>query len=125
MSSTSDPSFSEIVQHMAAHIPGIDLDVVATGLAMRHNVREIQSAIHAHFGRYGLSPARFTILVLLMRKEDEGLSPAEIAEEIDVTRASMTGLLDVLENAGLVTRAAPQRPPHGHHSDHRRGQGKG
>jgi len=105
MSPSPKASFAEMVLAMAAHIPGIDLDAVRTGLAMRHNVKEIQSAIHAHFARYDLSPARFTVLVLLMHAQEEGLNPAELAEEVDVSRASMTGLLDVLEHAGLITRA--------------------
>ena len=37
-------------------------------------------------------------------KEDKPLTPAELAERTGVTRATITGLVDTLERAGLVTR---------------------
>jgi DNA-binding MarR family transcriptional regulator len=50
------------------------------------------------------SQGRFTVLTLLDRT-GEPLTPAELAEEASVTRATMTGLLDTLEKDQLVARA--------------------
>src|SRR6185312_1225037 len=57
-----------------------------------------------HFARYGLSHARFVVLMLLKRRADHTATPAEIADEAAVTRATVTGLLDGLEGEGLVER---------------------
>ncbi len=57
---------------------------------------------------HGISPGRFTVLMLLLRNRDDAcggvLTPAELAERAGVTRATMTGLIDTLERDGLVRR---------------------
>ena len=42
--------------------------------------------------------------MLLRRNVESGLTPAELAEKAAVTRATITGLLDGLEQTGLVRR---------------------
>lgn len=45
--------------------------------------------------------------MLLLDRENEGgvsLTPAQLAEQAGVTRATMTGLIDTLERAGMVVR---------------------
>ncbi len=58
--------------------------------------------------RISLSQGRFTVLMLLNRCCEEGgaRTPAELAEQAGVTRATMTGLIDTLEKDGLVQREA-------------------
>jgi DNA-binding MarR family transcriptional regulator len=41
---------------------------------------------------------------MLLRRRGDAVSPAELAEAADVTRATVTGLLDFLEADGLVAR---------------------
>lgn len=63
--------------------------------------------IDAHFNARGLSQGRFTVLMLLFDKnngEPHALTPAQLAEQSGVTRATMTGLIDTLERAGMVVR---------------------
>ena len=48
---------------------------------------------------------RFVVLMLLNRA-NAAMSPAELASAADVTRATVTGLLDVLEADGLVVRSS-------------------
>ncbi|MEY5026904.1 MAG: Transcriptional repressor MprA [Verrucomicrobiota bacterium] len=52
----------------------------------------------------GLSQGRFSILMLLFRHPETPQTPASLAEEAGVTRATMTGLLDNLEKDALVAR---------------------
>jgi DNA-binding MarR family transcriptional regulator len=70
----------------------------------------IASDVAAGFDGYleenGLSQGRFTVMMILNRNPAVGLSPSDLAERAGVTRATMTGLLDGLENEGLVTRSA-------------------
>jgi DNA-binding MarR family transcriptional regulator len=59
------------------------------------------------FNSHGMTPGRFTVLMLLFDKL-AGISlpqtPAELAEKAGVARATITGLVDTLERDGLVTR---------------------
>ena len=67
-------------------------------------------AVFAEEGRFlaqhNISQGRFTVLMLLNRCADNPSTPAELAEEAGVTRATMTGLIDTLEKDGIVSRTA-------------------
>ena len=56
------------------------------------------------FSRHNVSQGRFTVLMLLSRSWESPSTPASLAEEAGVTRATMTGLIDTLEKDGLVVR---------------------
>ncbi|MEU6213234.1 MarR family transcriptional regulator [Streptomyces sp. NPDC047023] len=60
-------------------------------------------AAEAHFARFGLSTGRYRLLADL---EDHGgeKSPSRLAADLDVSRATVTGLLDGLERDGLIAR---------------------
>jgi DNA-binding MarR family transcriptional regulator len=56
---------------------------------------------------HGMTPGRFTMLMLLFDKPlgaPHPRTPAELADMAGVTRATITGLLDTLERDGLVRR---------------------
>ncbi|MEI6560561.1 MAG: MarR family transcriptional regulator [Verrucomicrobiota bacterium] len=60
-----------------------------------------------HFlNRHNISQGRFTVMMLLHRPWVESSTPASLAEESGVTRATMTGLIDTLEKDGMVVREA-------------------
>lgn len=56
--------------------------------------------------RHNISQGRFTVMMLLHRPWVESFTPASLAEESGVTRATMTGLIDTLEKDGMVVREA-------------------
>ena len=61
----------------------------------------------AFFSEHGMTPGRFTVLMLLFDKlsgASIAQTPADLAEKAGVARATMTGLVDTLERDGLVTR---------------------
>ncbi len=58
----------------------------------------------AYLGAHDISQGRFMVLMLLNRCDGHQSTPAELADEAGVTRATMTGLVDTLEKDGLVTR---------------------
>jgi DNA-binding MarR family transcriptional regulator len=93
-----------VIQRLAEHVPGVDPDAVATCLMMVHVTADIRYAFDAHFARHGLSRGRFMVLMMLYTDPGDGLSPAQIAARIEVTRATMTGLLDGLEAMKFVSR---------------------
>ncbi|MEO6420840.1 MAG: MarR family transcriptional regulator [Polyangiaceae bacterium] len=57
------------------------------------------------FARLGLSNGRFGVLIMLY-DHDTGLTPAELAENAAVSRGTITGLLQGLEQDGYVKRVA-------------------
>ena len=95
----------EALQKDAEPYPQADPSAVAMCLHLLRVSDDVQEAYAAHYARHGLSQARFIVLMQL-RREEAGLRPAQLAERTGVTRATMTGLLDVLEREGLVLRRA-------------------
>ena len=74
------------------------------------NLLRTGDAVFAEEGRFlaqhHISQGRFTVLMLLHRCADRPSTPAELADEAGVTRATMTGLIDTLEKDGIVSRTA-------------------
>jgi MarR family 2-MHQ and catechol resistance regulon transcriptional repressor len=56
-----------------------------------------------------LSPGAFNVLMILARHEDKQCPLHELGELLIVSRANVTGIVDGLENRGLVERVADER----------------
>jgi DNA-binding MarR family transcriptional regulator len=71
-------------------------------------VRLLGKKIHATMERwadqYGLSEGRFQVLIRLRHVEGERLTMGDLAEMLDVSPRTVTGLVDNLERDGLVKR---------------------
>jgi len=63
----------------------------------------LERILQQHYGQFGLSEAKFNALFLLYRAKG-GLLLSELGEQMLVTRANITGLVDRLEKEGLVER---------------------
>lgn len=74
-------------------------ELVMTLLA---TARRIDAACAEILGRFDLSEGRFAVLLAV--EKSPGLSPAEVAAGVGVTRATVTGLVDGLSRSGLVSR---------------------
>ena len=57
----------------------------------------------------GLSPSAFAILLELAASHGEGMQPCTLADRLSVTRPSVCGLIDGLEDKGLVARGPHDR----------------
>lgn len=66
---------------------------------------QLGQATEAHFSRFGLSTGRYRLLADLEDCDGEK-SPSQLASSLGVTRATVTGLIDGLEQEGLVCRRA-------------------
>lgn len=90
-----------------------DLDPSATEVLL-HLLRagdEAFRVLESQLARHDITQGRFGVLMALWGncqragcESDKPLTPAELAERTGVTRATITGLVDTLERAGLVTR---------------------
>ncbi len=72
-------------------------------LRIVHLIGDVRAAMEVHFKRYGLSPGRFTLLMLLLRSGGR-TSPSSLAGRTRFTRSTVTGLLDTLEKDGFILR---------------------
>jgi DNA-binding MarR family transcriptional regulator len=98
------PNFSERYPDSSATATECAMNLVFTADLMVKRISELLKP-------FGLSPSSGLVLSLLADSE-RPLPPNEIADHLIITRATVTGLLDSLEQRGYV-----QRQPH--HSDRR------
>lgn len=96
----------ECLLKAAEMYPSLDPTACEVFLNLLRTGDDLFEAKSAFLTRHGISQGRFTVLMLLDRCGDSTCTPAELAEESRVTRATMTGLVDTLEKDGLVVRVA-------------------
>lgn len=81
----------------------VDPQAVLVAVRLLAAGTRLGQATEAHFARFGLSTGRYRLLADL---EDAGgeKSPSQLAAGLGVTRATVSGLIDGLEQQGLVLR---------------------
>jgi len=97
------PKYETLLQY-AQRYPETNPGAVEAYLHMLRLSSDIINEIERFFASYGCSQGRFTILALLNRNPDAPLNPADLARRAGVTRATITGLLQGLEQDGLIGR---------------------
>jgi DNA-binding MarR family transcriptional regulator len=99
----------EVLQRFAERYPAADVTAIASFLMLLRVATDLSVALDACLTKHDLLQGRWWVLILLMREADVTSQPSVLAEKLGVTRATMTGLLDGLEQGGLVQRvSAPQ-----------------
>lgn len=97
----------ECLQEKARRYPDLDIGAVETTLILLRVASDVMEGMSSNFSRHGMSQGRFVVLSLLDRNGATGsLLPSEIADKLNVTRATVTGLLDSLEKDGYIQRRA-------------------
>ena len=105
----SDLPTDQILQRFAQRYPEADVTAVASFLMLLRVATDLSLALDACLSKHDLVQGRWWVLILLMREQDLTSQPSVLAEKLGVTRATMTGLLDGLEQGGLVQRvSSPQ-----------------
>jgi len=90
---------------MAEKPVGIQRPFRLSVLASLHLARVQQAMIHRQqrvLANYGLTPAQFDVLSRLAT--EPGLTQQQLAERLLVTKGNVGGLIDRMEQAGLVER---------------------
>ena len=93
------------ISKAAAHYPTFDADSLRVYLLLRRVISRADKSGDAHFARHGISQARFLVLINLYKTEGHGLTPAALADVLNVTRATITGLIDTLERDAMALAA--------------------
>jgi DNA-binding MarR family transcriptional regulator len=99
----------ECLQAAAARVPGADPSICRLFLNILHTGDVVSEGEAAFLARHGLNQARLIILILLDNSANGSMRSSELAEHANVSRATMTGLLDTMEKAGFIERSEDAR----------------
>lgn len=99
----------EIAVKYAAQLPNVDLSAIEDGIKLRRLHREVERDIETMLAKWGMHPTHMETLEFLYYYRGRTMTPADLADEVVLTRSAMTSILDSLQRAGYVTRG-----PHPH-----------
>lgn len=89
--------YHEVFPETSTEVLAGHIAVVNTGAAMRQ-------AVSHHLDRYGINPARYSLLRAIFFAPDRMLPQSQIAREMGTSQPNVTQLLHALEKEGLVER---------------------
>ena len=102
------PSQEDLHQSACSMFPNAEPLSLYTNLLFRKASTDIEVQYDNFFAKYDLSTGRYTLLILLKKSKD-GLMPSELAQKVGVTQATISGLINSLEKAGLVARETHEK----------------
>lgn len=94
----------ECLLERAKRYPELDPSAMEAFLHFLRTSTELFESIKAAHASHNFSDGRFGVMMLLNRDPGKPVNPADLADRADVTRATMTGLIDTLERDGFVKR---------------------
>ena len=94
----------EVLGKFANRYPQADVTAISSFLHLLRVATDLSIALDSCLSKHGLLQGRWWVLILLMREQSQSSTPSTLAEKAGVTRATMTGLIDGLEQNGLVER---------------------
>ncbi|MGV9266200.1 MarR family winged helix-turn-helix transcriptional regulator [Kitasatospora sp. NPDC003701] len=97
------PTLDQARQQLRHYDLEVDPQAVLVAVRLISAGARVGRAAEAHFARFGLSTGRYRLLADLEAHGGEK-SPSRLAADLDVSRATVTGLLDGLEREGLIAR---------------------
>jgi DNA-binding MarR family transcriptional regulator len=86
--------------------PGLDLDPLAVGLAIRHASVAIDRSLADQLRPWGLTPVALQALIALYLSTERPLRLNELGAELRVTKANVSLVLAGLERQKLIRRSA-------------------
>lgn len=94
----------EVLSKFADRYPDADVTAIASFLHLLRVATDLSIALDTCLSKHGLLQGRWWVLILLMREVNKTSTPSALAEKAGVSRATMTGLIDGLEQSHLITR---------------------
>ena len=94
----------ECLLESSKRYPELDPSAMEAFLHLMRTSTELTEAFGALHASHNISHGRFIVLMLLNRDPEKPVNPADLADRANVTRATITGLIDTLERDGLVKR---------------------
>lgn len=99
----------QTLEEYSLRFPGLQKEAVVAALALLRTAADLSKAFDPHFASFGLTEGRFIILMLLYREREYTLDFATLSEKAEITKPTLTGLVDGLGKQGFV-----ERIPHPH-----------
>ncbi|WP_439620929.1 MarR family winged helix-turn-helix transcriptional regulator [Hyphomonas sp.] len=98
------PSLEAIKEQVGGYTQ-LDALAIFTLNELLRTARSFELELDKDLSAHGLTQGRHVALwCVAVLGADEGITPAEISDQLGVTRATITGLLDALEKEKLVVR---------------------
>ena len=94
----------ECLLDLSQRYPELNPSAMEAFLHLLRTSTDLFEAFSEALAGHAISQGRFIVLILLNRDPDQPTNPADLAERANVTRATMTGLIDTLERDGFVKR---------------------
>lgn len=94
----------EVLSKFADRYPDADVTAISGFLYLLRVATDLSLALDTCLSKHDLLQGRWWVLILLMREESATSTPSILADKLGISRATMTGLLDGLEQNGLVSR---------------------
>lgn len=94
---------SDTLQKLAARYPALEISAIEGWLELMRVSDDCMINLDSFLSEHSLSQRRFFALVLLLRTP-QGLNITQLAEGTGVSCATMSGVVEGLLKAGLVTR---------------------
>ncbi len=99
----SENTIQRIIEFAGRH-DGIDIEVLKDGLELWGLHREVQRLVENDLAGWGLTPRQVEIMESIYHQTESVMTPADLSDEVGLTRSAMTGALDSLEKFGYVIR---------------------
>jgi DNA-binding MarR family transcriptional regulator len=99
---------STAITKLAQRYPMLEIPAFEAWLSLMRVSGDCMADLDQFLAGYNLSQRKFFVLILLMRNP-KGLKVSQLAEGTGVSCATMTGVVDGLLNAGLITRETDQQ----------------
>lgn len=94
----------DALRRLAQHHPDLSDDALLTYLEVFRAGERLRAEAERRLAAQGISHGRFMVLVVLNREASRESTPSRLAEDLGVTKATVTGLLSAMEADGLVVR---------------------
>ncbi|MBN1905720.1 MAG: MarR family transcriptional regulator [Deltaproteobacteria bacterium] len=99
-----DQRYTDIIIESLKEWPDKDKKIVREGLFLLDLHREIEMVTDIIGSKLGLHVRQIEILEILYNHHEIELTPAQLADEVHLTRSTMTGNLDSLQKKGFIKR---------------------
>lgn len=98
----------EQLERIEKKYPQMDRNSVMSFLTLLRVSTDLSSAFDKLLTKHGLLQNRWLILAILVRDEDNSVSPSELSKALGVSAATLSRLLEGLESDGFVKRTQNQ-----------------
>ncbi|QDK36656.1 MarR family winged helix-turn-helix transcriptional regulator [Bdellovibrio sp. NC01] len=104
----------EQLKRVKKQYPQLNYTTITSFLLLLRTATEISTSLDKFLMKYNLLQNRWLILVMLLREENKTLSPQDLTKFLGITGATLSRLLESLDEEGLVKRAVNKKDRRAH-----------